>query len=449
MGYKRITLTTVAIVLIVALSSLAAGYLTAFHMNPWYLLFVIPVPLATFTIIHHFNQSNRQIAFFFEAIRNEDSSLKFPSSIRQKSLRHLYQSLNNLNERINEIKLQNEYLEKYYQSFIQHAGTGLMAINRNNEVEIMNDKAFEYADILPFTPLHLVPLRNPDLYNFLMDCKPGESSTYKQFTGDSQINLLIRSKEIRYGDKVSRLISLQDIRNELDEKELDSWQKLIRVLTHEIMNSIAPIVSLTGTLQKFFIDKGKPVPPGRINDEVIENVIEGLETIGERGSGLVNFVNNYRKLTRIPQPEPETFRLRDWLDQIGLLLHEQMEQLQITFETRIDDKATELNGDKKMLTQVMINILNNAMEALSEIPGKRKIRITADPVRPNHTKIVIANNGPMIPAEVIDKIFIPFFTTKESGSGIGLSLSRQIMRLHRGSIHAESSVEATRFIVFI
>lgn len=449
MGYKRITLTTVANVLIVALSSLAAGYLTAFHMNPWYLLIVLLVPLAIFTIVHHFNQSNRQIAFFFEAIRNEDSSLKFPSSIRQKSLRHLYQSLNNLNERINEIKLQNEYLEKYYQSFIQHAGTGLMAINQDNEVEIMNDKAFEYADILPVTPLHLVPLRNPDLYNFLLDCKPGESSTYKQFTGDSQINLLIRSKEIRYGDKVSRLISLQDIRNELDEKELDSWQKLIRVLTHEIMNSIAPIVSLTGTLQKFFIDKGKPVPPDRINDEVIENVIEGLDTIGERGSGLVNFVNNYRKLTRIPHPEPETFRLLDWLDQIGLLLHEQMVQRQITLETRIDDKATELSGDKKMLTQVMINILNNAMEALSEIPGKRKIKITADPVRPNHTKIVIANNGPMIPAEVIDKIFIPFFTTKESGSGIGLSLSRQIMRLHRGTIHAESTVEATRFIIFI
>jgi two-component system, NtrC family, nitrogen regulation sensor histidine kinase NtrY len=129
MGYKRITLSTITSIVIIALSALAAGYLTAFHMDIRYLLFMIPVPIAAISVIHNFNQSNRQIAFFFEAIRNEDSSLKFPTSIRQKSLRHLYQSLNNLNERINEIKMQNEYLEKYYQSFIQHAGTGLMAIN--------------------------------------------------------------------------------------------------------------------------------------------------------------------------------------------------------------------------------------------------------------------------------------------------------------------------------
>jgi len=447
MGYKRITLSTVVSMVIIAGAALTAGYLTAFHMDPWYLLFLIPAPFAAFSVLNNFNQSNRQIAFFFEAIRNEDSSLKFPTSIRQKSLRHLYQSLNDLNERINEIKLQNEYLEKYYRSFIQHAGTGLMAINQDNEVEIMNDKAFEYAGIPSFTPLHLVPLRNPELLNFLATFNPGESNTFKRFTGDSQINLLIRTKEIRYGGKVSRLISLQDIRNELDEKELDSWQKLIRVLTHEIMNSIAPIVSLTGTLQKFFMENGNPVHPEKIDQEIIDNVIQGLDTIGERGNGLVNFVNSYRELTRIPKPEFEAFRVREWLDHIGLLLHERMEQQQIKLEKKIDEKVREITGDKKLLTQVMINIVKNAMEALAEVPENRKIRITVDVSRQNHHKILISNNGPMIPAEAIDKIFIPFFTTKENGSGIGLSLSRQILRLHRGSIHAESSTEATRFMI--
>jgi two-component system, NtrC family, nitrogen regulation sensor histidine kinase NtrY len=447
MGYKRITLSTIISIVIIAGAALTAGYLTAFHMDPWYLLFLIPVPLAAISVIHHFNQSNRQIAFFFEAIRNEDSSLKFPTSIRQKSLRHLYQSLNDLNERINEIKLQNEYLEKYYQSFIQHAGTGLMAINQDNEVEIMNDKAFEYAGIPSFTPLHLVPLRNPDLLNFLAAFSPGESNTYKRFTGDSQVNLLIRTKEIRFGDKVSRLISLQDIRHELDDKELDSWQKLIRVLTHEIMNSIAPIVSLTGTLQKFFVEDGKPVLPGKIDEETIDNVIQGLDTIGERGNGLVNFVNSYRKLTRIPIPEFETFGVQEWLGHIALLLHERLEKQHIKLEIKIDEKAKEITGDKKLLTQVMINIVNNAMEALMEITGNRKIRITVDLSRQNHHKILISNNGPMIPAEAIDKIFIPFFTTRENGSGIGLSLSRQILRLHRGYLHAESSDEVTCFII--
>jgi nitrogen fixation/metabolism regulation signal transduction histidine kinase len=416
-------------------------------MDPWYFLFLLPVPLAAISVINNFNQSNRQIAFFFEAIRNEDSSLKFPTSIRQKSLRHLYQSLNSLNDRINEIKQQNEYLEKYYQSFIQHAGTGLMAINQDNEVEIMNDKAFEYAGIPSFTPLHMIPLRNPDLLTVLAKYNPGEAHTYKRFTVDSQINLLIRTKEIRYGGKVSRLISLQDIRQELDEKELDSWQKLIRVLTHEIMNSIAPIVSLTGTLQKFFIENGNPVHPDKIDEETIDNVIQGLETIGERGNGLVNFVNSYRKLTRIPKPEFEPFRVREWLDHIGLLLHERMEQQQIHLEIKIDEKIREIIGDKKLLTHVMINILNNAMEALDDLPENRKIKVSVDISKQSRIMIRIANNGPPIPEETLEKIFIPFFTTKEQGSGIGLSLSRQILRLHRGYIHAESSDIVTNFII--
>lgn len=447
MGYKRITPITVISIVIITLSALAAGYLTAFHMDPWYLLFLLPIPPATFSVIHHFNQSNRQIAFFFEAIRNEDASLKFPTSIRQKSLRHLYQSLNALNMRINEIKMQNEYLEKYYQSFIRHAATGLMAINQDNEVEIMNEKAFEYAGIPSFTPLHLVPLRNPDLMNFLATFKPGESNTYKRFTGDTQVNLLIRTREIRYGGKVSRLFSLQDIRLELDEKELDSWQKLIRVLTHEIMNSIAPIVSLTATLQKFFLENGRPVQPSKVDEDIIDNVIQGLDTIGERGNGLVNFVNSYRELTRIPKPDFQPFRVHEWLEHIVLLLRERLDQKQISLETKISEKVREITGDKKMLTQVMINIINNGMEALMEIPGNRRIRITVDLTKDFRHKILIANNGPAIPPEVIDKIFIPFFTTKENGSGIGLSLSRQIMRVHRGYIHAESSIEVTRFII--
>ena len=206
-------------------------------------------------------------------------------------------------------------------------------------------------------------------------------------------------------------------------------------------------MSLTGTLQKFFIENGNPIHPGKIDEETIENVIQGLDTIGERGNGLVNFVNSYRKLTRIPKPEFESFRVREWLDHIGLLLHERMEQQQIHLEIKIDEKIRDITGDKKLLTQVMINILNNAMEALMDIPENRKIRVSVDISRQNHNKILISNNGPMIQAETIDKIFIPFFTTKENGSGIGLSLSRQIMRLHRGYIHAESSDTVTSFII--
>ena len=447
MGYKHITLTTLVHISVILITVFLAGFLTAYHMDPLYLLFLVPVPVSAYSIIHIFNQSNRQIAFFFEAIRNEDSSQKFPTQIRQKSLRHLYKSLTELNEQINQIKLQNEYLEKYFRTFIQHAATGLMAINQDNEVEIMNDKAFNYAGIPSFTPLHLIPMRNPELFGLLSAIKPGEASSYKQFNKDSQINLLIRSREIHYCGKVSKLISLQDIRNELDEKELDSWQKLIRVLTHEIMNSIAPIVSLTGTLRKFFLEEGNPVNPAAVDEETIENVIQGLDTIEERGKGLVNFVDSYRKLTRIPKPEFESFTVQEWFDQIWLLSKERMEKLGIEHELKIETRITQFTGDKKLLTQVVINILNNAIEALEDIQENRKIWVSVDFSRQNRPVIRISNNGPGIPEDVQEKIFIPFFTTKDNGSGIGLSLSRQILRLHKGYIHMESSAESTSFII--
>jgi len=447
MGYKRVTFTTVINIAMILSAGFFAGLLTIYYNEPWYLLILILAPLATYRIIYTFDQSNRQIAFFFEAIRNEDSALKFPTHIKGRSLRHLYRSLNELNEQIQAIKLKNEYLEKYYQSFIQHAAIGLIAINGENEVEIMNEKAFDYAGIPSFTPFHLIPLRNPDLFRTLCNAAPGETVSYKRFTSESQMNLLILAREIRYGGKVSKLISLQDIRHELDEKELDSWQKLIRVLTHEIMNSIAPIVSLSGTLRRFFVMEDKPVRPEDIDEEVIENAILGLDTIEERGNGLLDFVNSYRRLTRIPKPVFLLINVKEWLDQLLLLLSDQFEKHRIKVECSIDSKVKDISGDEKLLSQVLINILNNAMDALGEQSADRMIHISVALSKLSRPVIRIANNGPFIPPDIADKIFIPFFTTKEQGSGIGLSLSRQILRLHHGSIHLESSEQETGFII--
>jgi signal transduction histidine kinase len=449
MGYKRVTVTTVINIAIILAATFLAGALSAYYQEPWYLLILLAVPFASYRIIYTFDQSNRQIAFFFEAIRNEDSALKFPTEIKQRSLRHLYKSLNELNEQIRAIKLKNEYLEKYYQSFIQHAAIGLIAVNGDQEVEIMNEKAFDYAGIPSFTPLHLIPMKDPELFRALCSVAPGENISFKRFTSDSQMNLLIRAREIRYGGKTSKLISLQDIRHELEEKELDSWQKLIRVLTHEIMNSIAPIVSLSGTLRRFFTSGDAPVRPGDIDEEVIENVIQGLDTIEERGNGLLNFVNSYRKLTRIPKPEFTPIDVRDWLGQVRLLLSDQFDRHNITVQCSIDPKVKEISGDEKLLTQVIINILNNAMEALDERKDERAIGISVTLSKQNRPLIRITNNGPCIPPDVAEKIFIPFFTTKAQGSGIGLSLSRQILRLHHGSIHLESEDKETGFVVTI
>jgi len=447
MGYKRITLNTVIGLVLIAAAAFTGGFLEARYPQRGFLLILLVIPPAGWAVFRMFTLANRQIAFFFDAIRNDDFTLQFPSNPGQRSLQKLFQSLNNLSGKIREIKLKNEYLEKYYQTFIQQAATGLLALNRDNEVEIMNDKAFEYAGIPPYTPLHLVPMRNPGLFAVLAALNPGEALTYTPATGDTRITLLARTKEIRFGDKATRIISLQDIRQELEATELDSWQKLIRVLTHEIMNSIAPIVSLTGSLRQFFVKQNGPVDPADIDSETIGNVILGLDTIGERGNGLVAFVDNYRKLTRIPKPEFTSFIVREWFETVTLLLKSRLDEWNVNFETAVDPRLREMSGDKTLLTQVLINILNNALEALAALPEGRHILLTAELSHQNRPLIRISNNGPRIPGDVLDKIFIPFFTTREQGSGIGLSLSRQIMRLHKGYIHAESSEKATTFVL--
>jgi two-component system, NtrC family, nitrogen regulation sensor histidine kinase NtrY len=447
MGYKHVSLIAVLSSIFSLLLTFAAGFGFSWYQAPGFLLLLVPVPFLIWNIIYNINQSNRQIAFFFEAIRNEDSALKFPTQIKQRSLRNLYQRLNELNETISEIKLKNEYLEKYYQTFIQHASIGLIALNQDHDVDLMNETAFEYAGIPSFVPLHLVPLKNPDLYKVLKSVTPGETVSFKRFTGDSSINLLIRAREIRYGGKRSTIISLQDIRHELDEKELDTWQKLIRILTHEIMNSIAPIVSLTGTMRKIFISGKQSGDNNSYDEETIENLVQGLDTIEERGNGLINFVNSYRKLTRIPRPEFESIDTKTWLEQIRLLMAGSFKQHQIVLDLSIDPMLKSFTGDEKLLTQVMINILNNAREALSTKEGVRKISIDASLTKQQTPLIQITNNGGAIPEDVIEKIFIPFFTTKEEGSGIGLSLSRQILRLHKGSLHVETQPGETSFFI--
>jgi len=447
MASKRIMLATLLNIVIISGSAFLAGILVIYYHEPWYLLLLLPIPLCTYRVIYLFDQSNRQIAFFFEAIRNEDSALKFPTEIRQRSLRYLYRSLNDLNEQIEEVKLKNEYLEKYYRSFIQHAAIGLISINQDHEIELMNDKAFEYAGIPSFTPLHLVPLRNPEFFRTICSAIPGEPTSFKQINRDSQINLLILAREIRYGGNVSKLISMQDIRQELDEKELDAWQKLIRVLTHEIMNSIAPIVSLSGTLRGFFVSEQVPVEPVAIDREVISNAIQGLDTIEERGQGLLNFVNSYRKLTRIPKPDFAPIEINAWIDKVLLLLNDALQTHGISVSFSNDQRLKSVVGDEKLLTQVLLNILNNAIEALADQDEEKQVKIFVLTSKQNRPVIRIVNNGPSISPELAEKIFIPFFTTKDQGSGIGLSLSRQILRMHHGSLHLEADEKETGFVI--
>ena len=243
------------------------------------------------------------------------------------------------------------------------------------------------------------------------------------------------------------VISIENIKRELEQTELESYHRLIRVLTHEIMNSVAPLTSVSGTLQKRFFPGQAPIDPARVDQKMIEGLVQGLTTIDDQTRGMVDFVNNYRRLTRLPEPVIASFGVSEWMESIRLLVSQQMEEAGIQMDFSSDPGVKNIHADRKLLSQVILNLVNNARDALSSLPGERKLRIDLFRVEPAHLYIRISNNGEPIPEEEMEKIFIPFYTTKEKGSGIGLYVSRQIIHLHGGLLSVSSRPGETSFLI--
>jgi two-component system nitrogen regulation sensor histidine kinase NtrY len=449
MAYRNFTLQVVLhLIFIVGLSLITTYY---FIYGPKEICFLtsIIIIIDSLTLIYSFNRTNRSLAYFFESIENEDTQLRLYSRKSNKSIQRLYDSMNHVNKIITESKLLNQRNEQYYKALIQQSASGLIAMGEQNKIEIANDKACELVGIMVPVNFSKLATRNPGLWWLLCNIKPGNTETLKIFRDGIYLHLLIRATGLRFYDKDIKLISIQDIKLELDAREIESWQKLISILTHEIMNSIAPITSLTSTLTRFFKKDGHPVTVNEINDDVVQNTIQGLEIIGERGNGLMDFVSSYRRLTKIPTPVFNEITASEWINSIKILLFDKLEENNVTLDIIVDRRVKSINGDEKLLTQVLLNLMYNAVDALNSINENRKIKVLIEPNLQKQVQITVANNGAMISADIQDKIFVPFFTTKENGSGIGLSLSRQIIQLHKGYIYLESDEKLTKFIIVL
>jgi signal transduction histidine kinase len=270
-----------------------------------------------------------------------------------------------------------------------------------------------------------------------MKLKAGDKILIKIFTEDELKQLSIYATQFRMRGEEYVLVAFQDIHAELEEKEIESWQKLIRVLTHEIMNSITPISSLASTISEMLIDTSNDTPRlHNLDEEEIANVENAIHTIQKRSNGLLNFVDIYRNLTRIPQPNFRYFRIGEAFDRAEQLLKQKMDELNIDCQCLVYPDDLMLTADPDLIDQVIINLLLNSLDAVrnSENP-----RIILKAYHDNHKTIIeVSDNGAGIKQDIIEKIFMPFFTSKKDGSGIGLSLSRQIMHLHKGSISVRS-----------
>lgn len=433
MIYRSFNLAVIMRLLIFAIATAFLGI--ALIRQNWLMAapLTLVVLIAFFNLIYFLNSLNRKVAFFFDSAANDDTTLHLDEKIQSGSLQALHHSMNRLNKHISEIRIRNEHNERFFHEMLKSSATGLLAVDQNGYIEQINDSALDYIGMPHISHIDLLKQKNMELYEQLMLITPGQSRTIKMLH-DTDLRLFsLKVALLNFGMNNYRLYSISDIRAELEENELDSWQKLIRVMTHEIMNSIAPITSLSNTLSRIFLRNSKPLPAQEVTEKHVNNIIHGLEVIENTGKGLMRFVEDYRKLTKIPTPAFKPIHINNWLNAIRLLIKNRLDEENINLRITKKRSRQELIGDEKMLNQVMINMLNNAIDALKDVENK-KIVIGISEDMTGRLKISISDNGKGIPPEEIDKIFIPFYTTKENGSGIGLSLSRKIMRLHRGSI---------------
>ena len=384
-------------------------------------LLILFVPLgavAFYRLLRRFGNTIRRVSFMFDAVDNDDMTFRFNEDPSKVDSAMLNAALNRIKGILLQTKQRAEERERYYQLIMECAQTGLLTVNDAGSVYQANGEALRIFGLHRLTHIRQLETPVPEAYRALRAIRPGEKLHVSCVTESGEMALTLGCAEIVLEKQRLRVVSVSDINSELSEMQIESWSKLTRILTHEIMNSLSPITSLSDTL----LHLGRPLDA---------DVARGLGTISATSRRLLAFVETFRRFTRIPEPRKEPFEVRE-------LIHEAVAltaagNSEVTIRTDIEPADTMIYADRALLGQVAVNLLKNAREAVGSKPdGWIEIRSRIDAAE--HVLIEVSNNGGAIPAEVTENIFTPFYTTKPDGSGIGLSLSRRIMQLHGGSL---------------
>jgi two-component system nitrogen regulation sensor histidine kinase NtrY len=420
----------------------AAVYLFFYTLNTDFLIVPILVGIVivtlVFSLIRYVDRTNRDLTSFLESIRFSEFTRSFQIEGMGSSFNELNRAFNDVINDFQKVRSEKEEHFHYLQSIVQNIDVSIIAYRKDGTVEMINKAAKQLFQIHSLKNVKGLEQLSAELVNTLLNISPGENTLVKVQDQDDILQLAIYATEFKIKEKLIILATINNIQNVLEEQETEAWQKLIRVLTHEIMNSITPIASLSSTLEIML--KGI-TEDGNVKEELdlstVTEIQQALQTINKRSTGLLHFVNTYRNLTRIPKPNFKIFPVQDLFKNIHLLMEEELTDSKINFLTRIEPDNLKVSADEQLIEQVIINLIRNSIHALDN-RANPTIELKAFYNKRGRVTMQVADNGTGILPEVLDKIFIPFFTTKQSGSGIGLSLSRQILRLHNGTISANS-----------
>jgi len=381
------------------------------------------------------SQTNRKLTRFLESVKYSDFISGFTADNKLgSSFRDLNAKFNEVLEAFRKARSEKEEHWQYLNTVVQQVRTGILSFDTEGNIQLINANAKRFMGIQSIKNIEQLKDKNPKLLQAIKDVEPGKSTLYK---ADQDFLLTIQATEMRIRGNTMKLLTLQNIQTELQQQEIEAWQNLTRVLRHEIMNSITPISSLTSTLREILDhDMVQKNNHYELKTEGAEDLREGLSTIENRSKGLIKFIDAYREYTSLPQPKIRTVLVKELIEKVAQLMKPEIRKTTIEFRYACDSHYLTIQADVEMIEQVLINLIKNSIEALGDIQNG-KIELSGK-YSGSVVLIEVVDNGSGIIKEALSRVFVPFFTTKKTGSGIGLSLSRQIMQMHDGSLSVES-----------
>lgn len=440
MGFKKFLYNIIIRVLLLVLSIYAISFIDFTSRYLYSISFLVGLTVTqTWLLINYIVKQRKDMSRMLAYIKDSNPSIFF-SEKQDIPFRELSDFLNEIGDIVRDVRIEKESKLQYLKLLSEHVPVGLLSIDSKGNIDMVNDTGRYIIDLVSNNSTGNIKMIDRHIREKLIKMKPGSREVVNIKRNGSIIRISIRASNFVIGGKTIRLFTFQDISSELDVKEMQAWQKLIRVLNHEIINSVTPMTSLTYTIREILGKQNGDEKQYILPAEKYKKAIQGLEYIGERGSRLIEFVNKYRSLTKIPEPEIKQIQTGDLIKNIIALSEEKAKNQKISIEYDMNPDSPTVFCDPSLTEQVLINIIYNAFESYHKIKqDKPVIGIHSGIDNNGHPYITIRDNGKGIDPRIIDDIFVPFFTTKDEGSGIGLSLSRQIMNMQEGTISVNST----------
>jgi len=404
--------------------------------------------LVTLRLITYVNRTNRILDHFLSYMQEHDPSLHFTVRYVKRHFKGLYENMERLISDLKEHRINLEVQAHYLETILDNVSTGILCYDHQGNIQTMNRTACLYLQVNPLNHLSDLNAYHAGLGSRISNMHPDMEVTETVHNGGIPVQLVIHSSKIKLKQEPIYIIAINDISSQMEKQEILSWRRLIRVINHEIMNSMTPIITLSMAIRRKLANGTESKQPEQLSEATLEDAIESATIIGERSSGLVQFIERYKKLTNLPPLKIKRFKAVDLFAKMYYLLREDIQASNIRFIWP-ESCSLELDADRHMLEQVLINLVKNSIEALQHCENP-EIELACHQDAEDKISLTVTDNGEGIPRDKLDQVFVPFFTTREKGSGIGLSLCKQIIRSHGGSMHVESTPgQGTQVVILL